>query len=85
MTEFIGDGELVIYSELSEDQVDGLVAEGRLCHIRRHFWGISWPYGGQSEGAGEDFADFELWRSHLLTCVHDTSYDAWSYYRKLLN
>lgn len=85
MTEFIGDGELVIYGELSDDQLDGLVAKGSLRSISHHFWGIRWPYSEQARGVDEDFSTFEIWRNHLLTCVHDASYDTWSNYRKLLN
>lgn len=85
MTEFIGDGELVIYGELSDDQLDCLVAEGRLRHISHHFWGIRWPYSKQIGGTNEDFSDFEIWRNGLLTCVHDASCDTKNSYRKLLN
>lgn len=85
MTEFIGDGELVIYGELNDDQLERLVAEGRLRHISHHFWGIRWPYSEQTGGINEDFSDYEIWRNSVLTCVHDASYDTLSSYRKLLN
>lgn len=85
MTEFIGDGELIIYGELSDDQLEELVAQGGLRHISRHFWGIRWPYGEQAGGADEDFSDFAIWRNRLLTYVYDASYDVWRSYRKVLN
>lgn len=73
-TEFLADGEPVIYGALSCDQLESLVAKGRLRHLRRHFWGVSWPYDDQSQGADDNFCDFEHWRGRLLTYAHDASY-----------
>lgn len=70
-TEFLADGEPVIYGALSCDQLDELVASGRLRHLRRHFWGVVWPYDGQSQGADYSLSDYELWRDRLLTFAHD--------------
>lgn len=83
-TEFLDDGELVVYGKMSCDQLDDLVATGRLGHIRHHYWGISWPYGRQAEGAEDDFVDYEHWRDRLLTAAHGVSSD-WSGYLPLFH
>lgn len=75
-TEFLEDGEPLIYGELSYDELDRLEAEGRLRHIRRHFWGISWPYDGQHDqpaADGEAFSDYDLWRGRLLAAAREAA------------
>jgi|GEM_PF-3799367 hypothetical protein len=69
-TEFLADGEPVIYGVLSCDELDGLVAAGRLRHLRRHFWGVSWPYDDQGQEA-DDGSGYEHWRDRLLTFALD--------------
>lgn len=68
-TEVLADGELVIYGTLSCDQLDALVAAGRLRGLRRSFWGVSWPYDEQGQGA-DDNSGYERWRDRLLTSIY---------------
>ncbi len=66
VTEFLKDGEPVLYGTMSNEDLDRLVASGQLTQVRRHAWGISWPFRDQTQGAADDFSNFTAWREHLL-------------------
>ena len=62
------DGEPLLYGRLSADELDRLVAEGRLKGLKRHSWGISWDYKNQDGGGGMacDFDSYTEWRNTVL-------------------
>lgn len=63
--EMLDDGELVLYGEMSDKDLEDLIAAGTLREVQRHFWGINWPFGAQPRGTG-DFSDYPAWRDGLL-------------------
>lgn len=67
--ELLKDGELLLYGTVSCQEFAKLVESGRLRGVCHHYWGLSWPYGCQAAGAGEDFAGFAEWRNGLLTDI----------------
>ena len=69
VTEVMKDGEPLIFGELTYDEVNRLVAEDRLRGLRRHAWGVSWPFKGQRVGAADDFSRFPAWRDQMLAGV----------------
>ena len=61
------DGELVLYGQLSTEELERLMAEGRLAGIKRHAWGISWAYNNQGGGGrAYDFDGYTEWRNNML-------------------
>lgn len=84
-TEILDDGEPVIYGELTCPQLDNLVAEGRLGHVRWYSWGVSWPYQWQNDGTDDNFADYEIWRARVLAEASHACYFQGDYIDALLN
>jgi hypothetical protein len=66
ISEVLNGGEPVLYGELSFKEVSLLVAKGGLRNLRRHSWGISWPFKSQVNGADDDFSGFKVWREKML-------------------
>ena len=66
VAEILQDGEPVIYGLLNYDELDRLVAEGRIRQLRRHAWGVSWPFKEQAHGTDDDFSNYLVWRDRLL-------------------
>lgn len=64
--EILKDGEPVVYGMMSYEDLDRLEASGRLAQVRRHTWGISWPFKAQALGADDDFSNFTAWREQIL-------------------
>ena len=66
VAEILKDGEPVIYGYLNYDELDRLAAEGRIRQLRRHAWGVSWPFKDQAHGLDDDFGNYPAWRDRLL-------------------
>ena len=66
LAEVLKDGDPLLYGEMTLANLDRLAAEGSLIHLRRHAWGVSWPFKGQKTGSDDDFSGFPAWRDRLL-------------------
>lgn len=65
--EVTSDGEPLLYGQLSEYELETLFSQKSIIGLKRHSWGVSWPYQGQQiGGSNSDFSQYQSWRDHLL-------------------
>lgn len=79
VAETLKDGELVVYGKISLDDFERLAARTSLRGLRRHSWGLSWPFKKQECGAEDDFSGFTRWRDQLLAEANHAQSEVYEY------